>query len=320
MVRPHGQRLLQAPVQDHRVPRATESLDETDGHPRPLRHNRTLAPASCHQHQHQIISLGVDTPFVSVGRDTTCSVRLYYPAVAPLHARVVFNDDRKAFMEALDAGGVHILSTRLPVEAFRFMCLPKEMRAALATSPDRAPASRPLRLSMTTSAQVFSPQPSHDPRQNLRVLQSPLRLASPSKFPRKKSKFSSPMKSSTPRGRGASATPTDPDDEGDSGGKDSDGKTVALLQGAHPRRRGGEGFDHIEGSCQEQLRPRLGFRGVTPRTVPSAVVFDSTAPQPSASRAVWIVHLLACGVCNDLATLFGFRVVVDSAAGVHVHA
>jgi pSer/pThr/pTyr-binding forkhead associated (FHA) protein len=53
-----------------------------------------------------IASFGVDTSTVSFGRDPTCSVRLYYPAVAPLHARIVFNDDRKAFIEVIGSGGV----------------------------------------------------------------------------------------------------------------------------------------------------------------------------------------------------------------------
>ncbi|KAJ7210677.1 hypothetical protein B0H12DRAFT_1033612, partial [Mycena haematopus] len=151
-----------------------------------------------------IASFGVDTSTVSFGRDPTCSVRLYYPAVEPLHARIVFNEDRKAFVEVLGQNGVIVdgcmvfpsagpsgmktvaLGNASEIEIhgkrFRFSYPPKEMRAALAASPAR-PGNRALRLSMIASAQVFSPRPSHDPRQNLRVLQSPLRLASPS--PRK---------------------------------------------------------------------------------------------------------------------------------------
>ncbi|KAJ7697125.1 hypothetical protein B0H14DRAFT_2485506, partial [Mycena olivaceomarginata] len=153
-----------------------------------------------------IASFGVDTSTVSFGRDPTCSVRLYYPAVAPLHARIVFNDDRKAFIEVMGSGGVVVdgcmvfpldgpngmrtiaLGNGSEVEIhgkrFRFTYPPKEMRAVLAASPAR-PGNRALRLSMIASAQVFSPRPSHDPRQNLRVLQSPLRLGSPANSPRK---------------------------------------------------------------------------------------------------------------------------------------
>ncbi|KAJ7620593.1 hypothetical protein DFH06DRAFT_908187, partial [Mycena polygramma] len=162
-----------------------------------------------------IASFGVDTPTVSFGRDPACSVRLYYPDVAPLHARIVFNDDRKAFVDVLGRAGVLVDGCQvLPLDdggeagkrtialgngseleihgkRFRFSYPPKEMRAALAASPApfAGPANRALRLSMIASAQVFSPRPSSDPRQNLRVLQSPLRLASanssrsPSKSP-----------------------------------------------------------------------------------------------------------------------------------------
>ncbi|KAJ6529888.1 hypothetical protein DFH09DRAFT_934682, partial [Mycena vulgaris] len=53
-------------------------------------------------------SFGVDTPTVSFSRDTSCSVRLYYPAVAPVHARIVFSDARKAFLEVLGAQGLRL--------------------------------------------------------------------------------------------------------------------------------------------------------------------------------------------------------------------
>ena len=63
------------------------------------------------------------------------------------------------------------------------------------------PRNRALRLSMIHSAQVFSPQPSKDPRENLRILQSPL-----------KNSFKSPVK----------ATLKEEDD-------------IILVQGSHPR-------------------------------------------------------------------------------------
>ncbi|KAJ7830253.1 hypothetical protein B0H14DRAFT_2807858 [Mycena olivaceomarginata] len=53
-----------------------------------------------------IASFGVDTPTVSFGRDPNCSVRLYYKAVAPLHARILFNEDGRAFVEVIGEGGV----------------------------------------------------------------------------------------------------------------------------------------------------------------------------------------------------------------------
>ena len=63
------------------------------------------------------------------------------------------------------------------------------------------PRNRALRLSMIHSAQVFSPQPSKDPRENLRILQSPL-----------KNSYKSPVK----------ATIKEEDD-------------IILVQGTHPR-------------------------------------------------------------------------------------
>ncbi|KAF7365493.1 FHA domain-containing protein [Mycena venus] len=199
-----------------------------------------------------IASFGVDTPTVSFGRDPTCSVRLYYPAVAPLHARIVFNEDRKAFVEVLGKSGVVVdgcmvfpldegngtngmrtvaLGNASEVEIhgkrFRFTYPPKEMRAALAASPAR-PGNRALRLSMIASAQVFSPRPSHDPRQNLRVLQSPLRLASPaSSSPRKNSAPGTPTPS--PRVKGSPVHQEQDVDE------DEEVETITLVQGAHPR-------------------------------------------------------------------------------------
>ncbi|KAJ7875120.1 hypothetical protein B0H14DRAFT_2716578 [Mycena olivaceomarginata] len=53
-----------------------------------------------------IASFGVNTPTVSFGRDLNCSIRLYYKAVAPLHARILFNEDGRAFVEVIGEGGV----------------------------------------------------------------------------------------------------------------------------------------------------------------------------------------------------------------------
>ncbi|KAK7048068.1 FHA domain-containing protein [Favolaschia claudopus] len=185
-----------------------------------------------------IASFGVDTTSVSFGRDPTCGVRLYYPTVAPLHARIVFNEDRKAFVEVLGSGGVVVdgcmvfpnessgtktipLANASELEIngkrFRFTYPPKEMRAALAASPAR-PGNRALRLSMIASAQVFSPRPSHDPRENLRVLQSPLRLSSP----RKTSAPGTP--SPSPRNQPTTAQLDAEEDD-----------TITLVQGSHPR-------------------------------------------------------------------------------------
>ncbi|KAJ7487983.1 hypothetical protein FB451DRAFT_1025621 [Mycena latifolia] len=204
-----------------------------------------------------VTSFGVDTSTVSFGRATNCSVRLYYPAVSPVHARIVFNDDRKAFLEVLGAAGVNVdgcivypnaeegkggktktiaLGNGSEIEIngkrFRFAYPPKELRKALAASPARAsfrPPNRALRLSMIAAAQVFSPRgvPSPDPRQNLRVLQSPLRLP-PASFPAP----SSPRTPSpSPARRGAAQH----DDEQEEGDAEEDEEEITLVQGAHPR-------------------------------------------------------------------------------------
>ncbi|KAJ7727427.1 hypothetical protein DFH07DRAFT_757703, partial [Mycena maculata] len=161
-----------------------------------------------------VTSFGVDTPQLDFGRDTRCGVRLYYREVDPFHARIVFvsppapspTAKSKAFLEVLGAGGAIVdgccvfpyaaeelsakggkprtiaLGNGSEVEIhgkrFRFTYPPRlsesERREMLGRSPARPP-NRALRLSMIASAQVFSPRPSPDPRQNLRVLQSPLR-------------------------------------------------------------------------------------------------------------------------------------------------
>ncbi|KAF8208540.1 hypothetical protein K438DRAFT_276647 [Mycena galopus ATCC 62051] len=247
-----------------------------------------------------IASFGVDTPAVSFGRDPTCSVRLYYPSVEPLHARIFFNDDRKAFFEVLGKGGAVVdgcmvfpldgaktvaLANASEVEIhgkrFRFSYPPKEMRAALAASPAR-PGNRALRLSMIASAQVFSPRPSHDPRQNLRVLQSPLRLASPSTSPRKNSAPGTP----TPSPR-TNLSPAQHHEQED----DEEGETVTLVQGAHPRVVE-EATDlvileDVELSAEERAAHMHGSPSPSPtggRGRSGSMSAGSLAPPPSAPK------------------------------------
>ncbi|KAJ7801293.1 hypothetical protein B0H14DRAFT_2896265 [Mycena olivaceomarginata] len=89
-----------------------------------------------------IASFGVDTPTVSFGRDPNCSVRLYYKAVAPLHARILFNEDGRAFVEVIGEGGVVVDGCSVfPLgeglvegKRFRFTYPPKDMRTALGPS------------------------------------------------------------------------------------------------------------------------------------------------------------------------------------------
>jgi hypothetical protein len=66
---------------------------------------------------------------------------------------------------------------------FRFEYPPKALRPVLTFTPppptssaNSAKRKRVLRLSMIQSAQVFTPRPDPDPRVNLRVLQTPIRL------------------------------------------------------------------------------------------------------------------------------------------------
>ena len=65
---------------------------------------------------------------------------------------------------------------------FRFDYPPKALRPILAFTPrpnvSKSARKRVLRLSMIQSAQVFTPRPDPDPRVNLRVLQTPIRLNS----------------------------------------------------------------------------------------------------------------------------------------------
>ncbi|KAA1475288.1 hypothetical protein DENSPDRAFT_842031 [Dentipellis sp. KUC8613] len=158
-----------------------------------------------------VASYPIDDEEVTFGRDQSCNVRLYYPSVSPLHAKIIFQE-RKAFLVVLGTHGVHVdncpvhpappaatAPTTIPLpnnthieihkKSFKFEYPPKALRAALLATPSPQKASaaagtprRALRMSMIQSAQVFSPAPSRDPRENLRVLQSPIKpLTSPLK-------------------------------------------------------------------------------------------------------------------------------------------
>ncbi|KAI9056479.1 hypothetical protein FKP32DRAFT_1763184 [Trametes sanguinea] len=147
-----------------------------------------------------VTSYPIDDEELTIGRDQSCSLRLYYPAVSALHAKITFVD-RKAFLVVLGTNGLLLDDaplfpaaatapgpTTVPLQnnsvieihkkRFRFSYPPKHLRPALINTPSRAtpmPSRRPLRLSMIASAHVFTPGPSPNPQENLRVLQSPLR-------------------------------------------------------------------------------------------------------------------------------------------------
>ena len=130
-------------------------------------------------------------------------------ALSPLHVSPTIN---QAFLVVLGASGLLIdgcqvfpsfqaaSPTTVPLEnnseieihnkRFRFTYPPKEVRALLMASPSSVylfsdllfsqqllePNRRAPRLSMIQSARVFSPRPSSNPKENLRVLQSPLKV------------------------------------------------------------------------------------------------------------------------------------------------
>ncbi|KAG2356395.1 hypothetical protein BDR07DRAFT_450202 [Suillus spraguei] len=162
----------------------------------------------------QVAAFPIDEEIVTFGREPTCSVRLYYPEISPLHAKIVFQE-RKAFLVVLGDTGLTIdgcpvlpstnatLPTTVPVsnnceieihkKRFIFSYPPKQLRSPLynidspVKSENGGGGRRKIRMSMIHSAQVFTPRgkPSSDPLANLRILQSPLKQLVPS--PRKPS-------------------------------------------------------------------------------------------------------------------------------------
>ncbi|KAF8961373.1 hypothetical protein BDZ97DRAFT_1664243, partial [Flammula alnicola] len=123
-----------------------------------------------------ITSFGIDEPQLTFGSTSSCGVRLYYPDVDPLHCQIVFEDGKQQTIIPLSNNSEFEIHNK----RFRFAYPPKEVRKALLATPAREFSfssihKRALRLSMIHSAQVFSPRPSKDPRENLRILQSPLK-------------------------------------------------------------------------------------------------------------------------------------------------
>ncbi|KAG6329949.1 hypothetical protein ID866_9139 [Astraeus odoratus] len=151
-----------------------------------------------------IASFPIDDETVTFGRDPSCSVRLYYSSMIGTKLGFVDTSSHiQAFIVVLGSGGVVVdgcvvhpspneaLPTTIPIsnhseieihkKRFVFTYPPKEMRTALYTSPQKEVPMTPgtrrkmLRMSMIQSAEVFTPRPSKDPMENLRILQSPLK-------------------------------------------------------------------------------------------------------------------------------------------------
>ncbi|KAI6161798.1 hypothetical protein EDD17DRAFT_1582603 [Pisolithus thermaeus] len=206
-----------------------------------------------------VAAFPIDDDTVTFGRDPTCSVRLYYSTVSPIHAKLIFQD-KKAFVVVLGQSGIHVdgcpvlpsqnpsLPTTIPVlnnttleiRGKRF-----EMRAALyshtknmvgSTSTDATMTPRTqrkkLRMSMIRSAKVFTPRGKiADPVENLRILQTPL-----------KRRGSSPLKQQyqtlrrTHNGRGDSDSSSDSDEHDENNSRDGNGEEeeIVLVDGDHP--------------------------------------------------------------------------------------
>ncbi|THH00271.1 hypothetical protein EW026_g2234 [Hermanssonia centrifuga] len=196
-----------------------------------------------------VASFPIDDDEITLGRDPTCSIRLYYDAVSPIHCKIIMVE-RKAFLVVLGTNGLFVdgcpvfpatASTAAPVtvplpnnstievhqKRFQFCYPPKELRAALlstptpTSTPDKRRRRRTLRMSMIQSAQVFTPRPSQDPKENLRILQTPLRT--PFRTGSGDRREGSPLK------RGAYVAEDDDDDE------EELEEDIVLVEGNHPR-------------------------------------------------------------------------------------
>ncbi|KAJ7498341.1 hypothetical protein B0H11DRAFT_2276039 [Mycena galericulata] len=138
---------------------------------------------------------------------------------------------------------------------------------------------------MIASAQVFSPRQPPDPRENLRVLQSPLRAL----FPRPPSAPGSPSPSLA-KPRAASAS---------SDSDDNEAETTTLVQGAHPRvveeARDLVILENVELAAPAPTQDR-GCQGgsvVPPPKTPRRQSLHRAVLIRSAQRAVWAANAAA---------------------------
>ncbi|KAJ2916203.1 hypothetical protein MD484_g4200, partial [Candolleomyces efflorescens] len=198
-----------------------------------------------------VTSFGIDTEELTFGRDPSCSVRLYYPDVAVVHCKIMF-EERKAFLAVIGESGLIVdgcevypnrregaSPTMIPLQneseieirgkRFRFSYPPKEMRAVLFSTPTPK-SNRKLRLSMIQSAEVFSPRPSNDPSENLRILQSPLK--NQFKSPTKRSGLSQPPVNAYRQNSPTPQRHQQPDHDEDD---DEEEDEIILVDGNQPR-------------------------------------------------------------------------------------
>ncbi|KAG8929665.1 hypothetical protein FRC02_005254 [Tulasnella sp. 418] len=136
----------------------------------------------------QVASYPVDEERTTFGRDTKCSVRLYFHDVDPLHCTLYF-DDGKAYLNVSGDSGVIVDGNHVTAgstvclnngshfmiwrKLFQFTPPPREVRARLLATP-RPKARKALRMSMVNSALILTPQRT-SPTLDLRTLQSPIR-------------------------------------------------------------------------------------------------------------------------------------------------
>ncbi|KAI6020440.1 hypothetical protein BKA83DRAFT_4302131 [Pisolithus microcarpus] len=216
-----------------------------------------------------VAAFPIDDDTVTFGRDPTCSVRLYYSTISPVHAKLIFQD-KKAFVVVLGQSGIHVdgcpvlpsqnpsLPTTIPVlnnttleirgKRFVFTYPPKEMRTALYSSPSptknvaesastdavMTPTTKrkQLRMSMIRSAKVFTPRGKiADPVENLRILQTPLKRRGSSPL---KQQYQTLRRAHNGHGDSDSSSDSDEDDENDSGDGNREEEEIVLVDGDHP--------------------------------------------------------------------------------------
>lgn len=211
-------------------------------------------------------------------------------------------------------------SIEIHKKRFVFTYPPKDLRPALIATPARDAVDSPekhrrrraLRMSMIHTAQVFSPRPSSDARENLRILKTPIKMRAANPFrgsdedeededeadleagvpgSARRRRASSPLK------RGMFATVEEEEEEAD----DAEGgeEEVVLVEGSRPRvfqeERDLVILEHVQvpepapaspsrphAHTPQQHTPRQGGR--TPAQ-PAQVRFPFVAPSPAASSS-----------------------------------